>query len=202
MCDYTDQGMAARQRALDRGYRGSRPPQPRDQSLHSTNKRRYFQYAVRSTQIAALQSLTTTSNTRTLDVTVTGWDNKDRTVTVQPYHSRPGDVQTTLHLDHPFNVNPKWKLRAGPWLTGSIICDQWTPDPSGCVHPPYRGKVLAWDASQVNKAKIEYFDHANDTTMQDLDDSTTHSHWRLLQTKHHLETKPHHGFKDMDQMRI
>ena len=41
--------MAAPQRALDRGYRGSRPPQPRDQSLHSTNKRRYFQYAVRST---------------------------------------------------------------------------------------------------------------------------------------------------------
>ena len=33
-CDYTDQGMAARQRALDRGYRGSHPPQPRDQSLH------------------------------------------------------------------------------------------------------------------------------------------------------------------------
>lgn len=156
----------------------------------------------KQTWIAALQSLTTTSNTRTLDVTVTGWDNKDRTVTVQPYHSRPGDVQTTLHLDHPFNVNPKWKLRAGPWLTGSIICDQWTPDPSGCAHPPYRGKVLAWDASQVNKAKIEYFDYANDTTMQDLDDSTTHSHWRLLQTKHHLETKPHHGFKDMDQMRI
>jgi len=28
----------ARQRALDRGYRGSRPPQPRDQCLHSTNK--------------------------------------------------------------------------------------------------------------------------------------------------------------------
>ena len=26
--------MAARQRALDRGYRGLRPPQPRDQSLH------------------------------------------------------------------------------------------------------------------------------------------------------------------------
>ena len=62
--------------------------------------------------------------------------------------------------------------------------------------------VLAWDASQVNKAKIECFDHANDTTMQDLDDSTTHSHWRLLQTNHHLETKPHRGFKDMDQMRI
>ena len=41
-CDYTDQGMAARQRALDRGYRGSRPPQPRDQSLHRSNKRRYF----------------------------------------------------------------------------------------------------------------------------------------------------------------
>ena len=59
-----------------------------------------------------------------------------------------------------------------------------------------------WDASQVNKAKIEYFDYANDTTMQDLDDSTTHSHWRLRQTKHHLETKPHHGFKDMDQMCI
>ena len=38
--------------------------------------------------------------------------------------------------------------------------------------------------------------------MQDLDDSTTHSHWRLLETKHHLETKPHHRFKDMDQMRI
>ena len=38
--------------------------------------------------------------------------------------------------------------------------------------------------------------------MQDLDDSTTHSHWRLLQTKHHLETQPHHGFKDRDQMRI
>ena len=48
-CDYTDQGIAARQRALDRGYRGSRPPQPRDQSLHRSNKRRYFQYAVRST---------------------------------------------------------------------------------------------------------------------------------------------------------
>ena len=42
LCDYTNQGMAARQRALDRGYRGSRPPKPRDQSLHSTNKRRYF----------------------------------------------------------------------------------------------------------------------------------------------------------------
>ena len=52
LCDYTDQGMAARHRALDRGYRGSRPPQPRDQSLHSSNKRRYFQYAVRSTQYA------------------------------------------------------------------------------------------------------------------------------------------------------
>ena len=38
--------------------------------------------------------------------------------------------------------------------------------------------------------------------MQDLDDSTTHSHCRLLQTKHDLETKPHHGFKDMDQMCI
>ena len=48
-CDYTDQGMAARHRALDRGYRGSRPPQPRDQSLHRSNKRRYFQYAVCST---------------------------------------------------------------------------------------------------------------------------------------------------------
>ena len=44
-CDYTDQGMAARHRALDRGYRGSCPPQPRDQSLHSSYKRRYFQYA-------------------------------------------------------------------------------------------------------------------------------------------------------------
>ena len=42
--------MAARQRAIDRGHRGSRPPQPRDQSLHSTNKRRYFQHAVRSAQ--------------------------------------------------------------------------------------------------------------------------------------------------------
>ena len=47
LCDYADQGRAARQRALDRGCRGSRPPQPRDQSLHSTNKRRYFQYAAR-----------------------------------------------------------------------------------------------------------------------------------------------------------
>ena len=44
--------LAARQRALARGYRGSRPPQPRDQSLNSTNKRRHFQYAVRSTQHA------------------------------------------------------------------------------------------------------------------------------------------------------
>ena len=33
------QGMAARQRAYDRGYRGSRPPQPRDQSLHYSHKR-------------------------------------------------------------------------------------------------------------------------------------------------------------------
>ena len=45
--------MAARQRALDRGYRGSRPPQPRDQSLHRS-KRRYFQYAVRSPHAYAL----------------------------------------------------------------------------------------------------------------------------------------------------
>ena len=37
----------------------------------------------KQTWIAALQSHTTVSNTRTLDVTVTGWDNKDRTVTVQ-----------------------------------------------------------------------------------------------------------------------
>ena len=48
-CDYTDQGMAARHRALDRGP-ASHAPQPRDLSLHSSNKRRYFQYAVRSTQ--------------------------------------------------------------------------------------------------------------------------------------------------------
>ena len=79
------------------------------------------------------------------------------------------------------------------WETRS--CERWHR----------RGKVLAWDASQDKKAQIEYFDYANDTTMQDLDDSTTHSHWRLpVQTKlkHHLETQPHHGFKDMDQMRI
>ena len=57
----------------------------------------------KQTWIAALQSPATTSSTRTLDVTVTGWDNKDRTVTVQPCHSMPGDAQTTLHLDHPFN---------------------------------------------------------------------------------------------------
>ena len=30
---------------------GPRPPQPRDQSLHRSNKRRYFQYAVRSRTI-------------------------------------------------------------------------------------------------------------------------------------------------------
>ena len=42
----------------DRGYRGSRPPQPRDQSLHRSNKRRYFQYAVRSTQYAEIQETT------------------------------------------------------------------------------------------------------------------------------------------------
>ena len=34
-------------------FRCCSPPQARDQSLHSTNKRRYFQYAVRSTQYAA-----------------------------------------------------------------------------------------------------------------------------------------------------
>ena len=60
LCDcHTDQGIAARQRALDRGYRGSRPPQPRDQSIHSTNKRRYFQYAVHSTQGGASRFKTT-----------------------------------------------------------------------------------------------------------------------------------------------
>ena len=50
-CDYTDQGMAARQRALDRGYRGSRPPQLRDQSLHRSDMTNEYifstQYAVR-----------------------------------------------------------------------------------------------------------------------------------------------------------
>ena len=95
---------------------------------------------------------------------------------IQPYHSGHGDVQTTLHLDHPLNINPKWKLRAGPWLVGSIICDQWSPDTSGGEHPPYRGKVLAWDASQDKKAKFEYFDFTHNITMQDLDDSTTHSY--------------------------
>ena len=39
LCDYTNKGVAARQRAYDRGYRGSRPPQPRDQSLHYSHKR-------------------------------------------------------------------------------------------------------------------------------------------------------------------
>ena len=43
LCDYTDQGVAARQRAQDQGYRGSRPTQPRDQSLHRSNIRSYFQ---------------------------------------------------------------------------------------------------------------------------------------------------------------
>ena len=44
-------------RALDRGYRGSRPPQPRDQSLHSSNKRRYFQYAVSAAATCGLPDL-------------------------------------------------------------------------------------------------------------------------------------------------
>ena len=45
--------MAARQRALDRGCRGPRPSQPRDQSLHRSNKRPEdifsTQHAARST---------------------------------------------------------------------------------------------------------------------------------------------------------
>ena len=68
----------------------------------------------KQTWIAALQSPTTASSTRTLEVTVTGWDNKDRTVTVQPYHSRPATLKTTLHLDFPFLLTSgNWKL-GGP----------------------------------------------------------------------------------------
>ena len=56
LCDYTNQPRYGRPSTrttqyADRGYRGSRPPQPRDQSLRSTNKRRFYfstQYAVRS----------------------------------------------------------------------------------------------------------------------------------------------------------
>ena len=57
LCDYTDQGIAARQRALDRGYRGSRSPQPRDQSLHSTPTNEDIfstQYAVRKRLLGIL----------------------------------------------------------------------------------------------------------------------------------------------------
>ena len=61
-CDYTDQGMAARHRALDRGYRGSRPPQPRDQSIRAytaaTNEDIFCtQYAVRRTQYSTQYSV-------------------------------------------------------------------------------------------------------------------------------------------------
>ena len=74
-CDYTDQGIAARQRALDRGYRGSRPPQPRDQSL-LRNKRRYFQYAVvlRSTaEQPYIQHTTATSPWHPMLTTLKKW---------------------------------------------------------------------------------------------------------------------------------
>jgi len=45
-CSTLNEGIAAHHRALDRGHRGSRPLQPRDQSLHRSDKRRYFQHAV------------------------------------------------------------------------------------------------------------------------------------------------------------
>ena len=67
----------------------------------------------KQTWIAALQSPTTASSTRTLDVTVTGWDNKDRTVAAQPRHNEPGDVKTTPHLDCPFNVEAVCQPLAG-----------------------------------------------------------------------------------------
>ena len=57
LCDYTNQGMSARHRALDRGYRGSHPPQPRDQSLHCTyTAPKQKMISVRSAQYADIFS--------------------------------------------------------------------------------------------------------------------------------------------------
>ena len=63
------------------GYRGSRPPQPRDQSPHSPNKRRYLQCAVNAVAVniavsvvlseAGAVSHDTLSSTRVLYTTIT-----------------------------------------------------------------------------------------------------------------------------------
>ena len=64
-------------------------------------------------------------------------------------HTTPG---------HPLNINPKWKLRAGPWLVGSIICDQWTPDTSGGEHPPAPRQGSRMRRIPRQDEKIGHFD--------------------------------------------
>ena len=83
-CDYTNQGIAARQRALDRGYRGSggsRPPQPRDQSLHRS-KDQTKMFSVRSTQYAALTAPPANPSYVTLVTTLTVIPSLARTLPV------------------------------------------------------------------------------------------------------------------------
>ena len=108
-------------------------------------------------------------------------------------HARRRTNHTTPRPSVQLNVNPNWKLRAGPWLAGSIICDQWTPDPSSCAHPPCRGRVPLGTRPRSTRRRSSTSTTQTTQRCRIWDDSTTHSHWRLLQAKHHLETQPHHG---------
>ena len=82
---------------------------------------------------------------------------------VQPYHSRRRR-KDHIPLDHPFNINPKWKLRAGqsagPWLVGSIICDQYVDQRHIWRRaPPKPRQYSRLGRVPDKKAKIEqYFD--------------------------------------------
>ena len=134
-----------------------------------------------------------------IDVVVTGWNETKRTVTVQP-HGRTDGVEQALTLDHPFYPNPKWKLKPGKWLVGSIIIEQWLKDTHGKEHPPYLGRVKSWDDTQELPAEIEYLNplHRGEVRRENLEGETTHRYWTLLQTRQHLEQDPHPGFKDRD----
>jgi len=155
----------------------------------------------KATHKSAIESATGTPSQLKMDVVVTAWNSEDRTVTVKPVGRSGANDNKIIALDHPWETNPKWRLKPGKWLVGSVIVEQWTADEQGTEHPPCVGTVTDWH-DEDESVLIVHRDYQDQSERVQLDDPTTHRFWKLLQTKRHLELDPHPGFKDRDQFYI
>jgi len=155
----------------------------------------------KATYKSAIESAPGAPSQLKMDVVATAWNSEDRTVTVKPMGRPDANDSKIIALDHPWETNPKWRLKPGRWLVGSIIVEQWTADEQGTEHPPCVGTVTDWH-DEDESVLIVYRDYQDQSERVQLDDPTTHRFWKLLQTKRHLELDPHPGFKDRDQFYI